>query len=122
MAMRSGTVSTAMMVVAPVSFAPTVAQRPIGPCAKTATVSPMRMPPLSAPAKPVDMMSGHMRTSSSVSPPGIGARFAIASGTRTYSAWQPSMVLPKPPSSHVLFPPHCEWWPLESGDGSVRTA
>ncbi len=27
-----------MIVVAPMSFAPTVAQRPIGPCAKTATV------------------------------------------------------------------------------------
>ena len=86
--------STAMMVVAPASRAPAVAQRPIGPCANTATVSPMRTSPLSAPEKPVDMMSGHISTCSSVSPSGIGARLAIASGTSTYSAWQPSIVLP----------------------------
>jgi hypothetical protein len=48
MELRAGTVSTAMIVVAPISFAPAVAHRPIGPCAKTATVSPIRMPPLSA--------------------------------------------------------------------------
>jgi alcohol dehydrogenase len=59
------------------------AQGPIGPCANTATVSPMRMLPLSAPLKPVDMMSGHISTCSSVSSSGTGARFAIASGTRT---------------------------------------
>ena len=35
--------------------------------AKTATVSPMRTLPLSAPEKPVDMMSGHISTCSSVS-------------------------------------------------------
>ena len=32
-----------MMNEAPINFAPAVAQRPIGPCAKTTTVSPMRM-------------------------------------------------------------------------------
>lgn len=94
-AMRSGTVSTVMRVDAPRSFAPAAAHRPIGPWAKTATVSPILMFPDSAPANPVDMMSGHMSTCSSVSPSGTGARFAIASGTRRYSAWAPSMVLPK---------------------------
>ena len=87
--------STPMIVVAPDSFAPAVAHSPIGPCANTATVSPMRISPLSAPQKPVDMMSGHISTCSSVSSSGTGARFAMASGTSTYSAWQPSMVLPK---------------------------
>ena len=57
-----------MIVVAPMSRAPAVAHRPIGPCANTATVSPMRTPPLSAPEKPVDMMSGHISTCSSVEP------------------------------------------------------
>ena len=32
-----------MIVVAPISLAPAVAHRPIGPCAKTATVSPIRI-------------------------------------------------------------------------------
>ena len=92
--------STPITVVAPLSLAPAVAHRPIGPCANTATVSPMRMPPLSAPPKPVDMMSGHISTCSSVSPSGTTARLFNASGTSTYSAWQPSMVLPnrQPPS------------------------
>ena len=39
-------------------------------------------------------MSGHISTCSSVRPSGTGARLAIASGTSTYSAWQPSIVLP----------------------------
>jgi hypothetical protein len=46
----------------------------------------MRTWPLSAPEKPVDMMSGHIRTCSSVSLSGTGAKLAIASGTSTYSA------------------------------------
>jgi len=83
-----------MIVVAPISRAPAAAHRPIGPSAKTATVSPMRTPPLSAPEKPVDMISGHINTCSSLKPPGTGERFTMASGTRTNSAWQPSMVLP----------------------------
>jgi len=85
-ASRAGTESTANIRVAPRSRAPTVAQSPIGPCAKIATESPIRIRPLSAPPNPVLMMSGHMRTCSSVSPSGIGARFARASGMRTYSA------------------------------------
>ena len=83
-----------MIVVAPFSLAPAVAHRPIGPCAKTATMSPIRISPLSAPEKPVDMMSGHIETCSSVRPTGTGARLAMASGTSTNSAWQPSIVLP----------------------------
>ena len=45
------TVSTPMMVVAPMSLAPAVAHRPIGPCANTATVSPMRTPAALGPAE-----------------------------------------------------------------------
>ncbi|MNT45990.1 hypothetical protein D3C72_1826080 [compost metagenome] len=72
-----------------------MAQSPIGPWAKIATASPILMLACSAPAKPVDMMSGHISTCSSVRPSGMGERFAWASGTSTYSAWVPSMVLPK---------------------------
>ena len=39
-------------------------------------------------------MSGHIRTCSSLRSAGTGARLAMASGTSTYSAWQPSIVLP----------------------------
>ena len=105
-----------MTVVAPIRRAPAAAQRPIGPKAKTATVSPMRTLPLSAPEKPVDMMSGHISTCSSVSRDGTGARLAIASGTSTKSAWQPSMVLPNFQPPIALKPwrvpaPSCECWP-----------
>ena len=80
--------------------APIAAQSPIGPRANTATVSPTRTPPFSAPANPVDMMSGHISTCSSVRFAGTGERLTIASGTRTNSAWQPSIVLPnrQPPA------------------------
>ena len=76
----------------------------------------MRTPALSAPLKPVDMMSGHISTCSSVRPSGTGARFAIASGTSTYSAWQPSIVLPnfQPPIAFqpwVVPAPSCEHTP-----------
>ena len=98
------------MSAAPFSFAPIVAQSPIGPCANTATASPTRMPPFSAPASPVEKMSGHSSTSSSVRPCGMGARFARASGTSRYSAQAPLIVLPKrqPPTA----PPHCECAPF----------
>ncbi|MCY1193770.1 hypothetical protein D9M72_50530 [compost metagenome] len=66
----------------------------MGPWANTATTSPMRMLAFSAPLKPVDMMSGHISTCSSVRPSGTGARLACASGTSTYSAWVPSILLP----------------------------
>ncbi|MNY02124.1 hypothetical protein D3C86_1346830 [compost metagenome] len=85
----------AMIRLAPRSLAPAVAHRPIGPWANTATMSPILMLAASAPAKPVDMMSGHISTCSSLRPSGTGARLAWASGTSTYSAWVPSMVLPK---------------------------
>jgi hypothetical protein len=60
---------------------------------------------LSAPLRPVEKMSGTSTTSSSLKPCGMGARFALASGTSRYSAHAPSMVLPnrQPPSG----PPHC---------------
>jgi hypothetical protein len=86
MASHSGTQSTAMIFDATIGPAPAVAQSPIGPWAKTATMSPIRMPPRSAPPKLVDMISGHISTCSSVRPSDTGARLAIASGTRRYSA------------------------------------
>jgi IS5 family transposase len=103
---RAGMLSTTMIVVAPMSRPPAVAQSPIGSCANTATVSPIRTPPLSAPQKPLDMMSGHIRTCSSLSWCGTGIRFAMASGISTYSAWQPSMVLPnfQPPIGYSRAP------------------
>ena len=54
-----------MMNEAPISFAPAVAQSPIGPCANTTTVSPMRMFADSAPLNPVDAMSASNTTCSS---------------------------------------------------------
>ena len=109
-ASRAGTWSTATMSAAPRSFAPSVAHRPMGPWAKTATASPTLMPALSAPLSPVEKMSGTSSTSSSLRPSGMGARFAFASGTSRNSAHAPSMVLPnrQPPSG----PPHCEWLPF----------
>ena len=73
---RTGSLSTPMMNDAPISLAPAVEQRPIGPCANTTTVSPMRMFADSAPLKPVDAISASNTTCSSVSSSGIFARFA----------------------------------------------
>ena len=56
-----------MTSAAPMSLAPAVAHRPIGPCAKTTTVSPIRTLPDSAPEKPVEAMSASRTTCSSVS-------------------------------------------------------
>ena len=55
-----------MTSAAPMSLAPAVAHRPIGPCAKTTTVSPIRTRPDSAPEKPVEAMSASSTTCSSV--------------------------------------------------------
>ena len=100
-ARRTGSLSTPMMSDAPISFAPAVAHRPIGPWAKTTTESPIRTPPDSAPLNPVEAMSASSTTCSSVTPSGIGVRLAWADGTSRYSACAPSMVLPKrqPPSA-----------------------
>lgn len=129
MASRSATASTAMIRVAPISRALAVAQSPIGPWAKTATVSPIRTPPFSAPAKPVDIMSGHISTCSSDKASSIGARFAIASGARRYSAWAPSMVLPnfQPPIGfQPCFVPAPSWDPqpqaLDQPEGVIAPA
>src|SRR5271165_7214392 len=61
------------MVVAPRRRAPAVAHSPIGPWANTTTTSPILILAFSAPLNPVDMMSGHIRTCSSVNPSGTGA-------------------------------------------------
>ncbi len=50
-----------MIKPAPRSRAPTVAHSPIGPWANTATWSPVRTFPLSAPEIPVEAMSGSMQ-------------------------------------------------------------
>ena len=47
------------------SFAPSAAQRPIRPCAKTTTASPIFTPPDSAPLIPVEAMSVSRTTCSS---------------------------------------------------------
>ena len=59
-----------MMNEAPISFAPAVAHKPIGPCAKTTTVSPMRMFADSAPLNPVEAMSASRTTCSSLNSSG----------------------------------------------------
>ena len=76
--------STPMTMVAPINFAPAVAQRPIGPCAKTTTESPMSIWPDSAPLKPVEAISASSTTCSSDNSSGIFAGFACALGTRRY--------------------------------------
>jgi len=94
-ARRTGSLSTPITRLAPMSLAPAVAQRPIGPWAKTTTASPSFTPPDSAPAKPVEAMSASRTTCSSVTSAGILARLAWADGTSRYSAWAPSIVFPK---------------------------
>jgi hypothetical protein len=68
------------MMKAPLSFAPPIAHKPIGPCAKTATVSPIFTSPLSAAEIPVDAMSASRTTCSSLKSSGMFARLACAFG------------------------------------------
>jgi len=89
---RTGSLSTPMINDAPISFAPAVEQRPIGPCAKTTTVSPILILADSAPLNPVEAISARRMTCSSLKSSGIFARFACAFGTRKYSACAPLMV------------------------------
>ena len=120
--------STPMIVVAPISLR--AGRRRTGRSGPARRPRPYRRSatlPLSAPAKPVDMMSGHISTCSSVRRSGIGARLAIASGTSTYSAWQPSIVLPKRQPPIALKPcgvpaPSCEWQPHKAGVDCARSA
>ncbi|MCY1514147.1 hypothetical protein D9M68_486760 [compost metagenome] len=104
--MRCALPSAPMTVLAPSSRAPAAAQSPIGPCANTATVSPMRMLAFSAPLNPVDMISGHISTCSSLKLSGTGARLACASGTSRYSAWAPSIMLPNRHPAVARYPWH----------------
>ena len=76
---------------APRSLAATVAASPTGPCPMIATVSPMRNSDDSMPANPVDPPQVITTACSSVTPSGMGARFACAYGTATYSACAPSL-------------------------------
>ena len=62
----------------------------------TATTSPGSTRPLRTPiSKPVGKMSESMTAASSLTPSGILCREFSAKGTRTYSAWVPSMRWPK---------------------------
>ena len=63
---------------APISRAPAVAQRPIGPWAKTATVWPIRTSARSAAEMPVEAMSASSTHCSSLRSSGIFARLACA--------------------------------------------
>src|SRR5437764_12632135 len=82
-----------MINPAPRRFAPTVAMRPTGPCAKTATVPPIGTCPYSAPMKPVDNISAQYTATSSGTLSGMRAMFPSASFTWKYSANTPSFVL-----------------------------
>src|SRR5262249_47533147 len=62
---------TAMMRAAPMSFAPAMAQSPMGPGPKTTTASPILTPADSAPENPVVAMSDRSRACSSVMSSGI---------------------------------------------------
>ena len=77
--------------------------RPVGPAPMTATVSPAWISASSAAQKPVERMSPAKRADSSETAAGMGVRPFSARGTRTYSAWPPSMRQPRaqPPSGSV---------------------
>ena len=115
---RKGFESTAKIWAAPIIRAPACPHNPIGPCAKTATLSPSRTPPLSAAAKPVEAMSASSKTCSSVNVSGMSARFACANGSE-YSACVPSTVFPNrhPPSA----PPHWDECPPRQGSQAARS-
>ena len=83
----------------------------MGPWANTATASPTLTPPLSAPLKPVEKMSGHQHDL--LVAESLGNRRQVGTGVwhQQVLGPAPSMVLPKrqPPSG----PPHCECAPLK---------
>jgi len=84
-----------MTYPAPRSRAATVAASPTGPWPTMATVSPMRSSDASMPANPVDPPQVMTTACSSVTSSGMGARFACAYGTATYSACAPSRSIAK---------------------------
>ena len=82
---HQGRVSTRPDTMAPMSRAPAVAYRPMGHWANTATVSPMRMAPLSALEKPVDMMSDSERYARASHAPGAHAVLRLDQAVRHVS-------------------------------------
>jgi hypothetical protein len=100
-------------------LAPPVEHKPIGPCAKTATVSPNFTFPLSAAEIPGDAISASNTTCSSDKSSTIFARFACASGTSRYSACAPSSV-PEFPSADR--PTALRPIPRSSSSCTARTA
>src|SRR6204780_798758 len=89
-------VSTAMTFDAPHSPVVKMADRPTAPAPTTATVSPGRTPPASTPTSyPLGSESARKIACSFVTLSGTAYREVSANGTRTYSAWVPSMRWPK---------------------------
>ena len=73
-----------------------IAARPTGPAPTTATTSPGLIRPLRTPiSKPVGRMSESITAASSLTPSGSLCSESSANGTRTYSAWVPSIRWPK---------------------------
>ncbi|MED7925932.1 hypothetical protein SMD20_16885 [Nonomuraea sp. LP-02] len=78
------------------SRAVVMAARPMGPAPTTTTLSPGRIRPLSTPTSyEVGRMSASMSAASSLAPSGSSWVEVSANGTRTYSAWVPSMRWPR---------------------------
>ena len=99
-----------MMSDAPLSFAPSVAHRPIGPWREHGDgVTDLDVAAFGAgQTGREDVRAQQHGFVGEIA--GIGARLARASGTSRYSAQAPLMVLPnrQPPSA----PPHCECAPF----------
>ena len=73
-----------------------IALSPTGPAPMTATTSPGFVRPLRTPiSNPVGRMSESITAASSLTPSGSLCSEPSASGTRTYSAWVPSIRWPK---------------------------
>src|ERR1700722_19624149 len=88
--------STAMTFEAPHSPVVRMADRPTAPAPTTATVSPGRTCPASTPTSyPVGSESARKMACSLVTCPGTAYSEVSAYGTRTDSAWVPSMRWPK---------------------------
>jgi len=98
-ARRTGSDSTAMMKPAPLSFAPAVAHKPIGPWAKIATTSPIFTSPLSAAEMPVDAMSASSTTCSSLKIVGNFCQVCLGVRNQKIFGLGPVDGIPKFPSS-----------------------
>ena len=100
----------AIIFAAPKSPAHIIAHIPTGPAPITATVSPGFISQSSAPKYPLDRMSPRSKAFLSVTASGILVSPISAKGTRTYSAWHPSIRQPssQPPYSQLLMNPRLQ--------------